>query len=97
MLISPTVDPQTQEEVDSLFTSCDRLRQARAYVDHIHFTPPDLHGPLHSAALAHWNMLSVSFGPLKHPEPLPSMPSAEWKYCVTIRSWCQVFVQSSSS
>jgi hypothetical protein len=78
VLISPTLDPQTQEEVERLFSSRERIRHAREYAERIRFTPQELRGPIHSAALAQW--ATSHNGALKRPEPLPSAPPTDWKY-----------------
>jgi hypothetical protein len=80
VLISPDTDPQTQEDVNALFSSPDKVWQARTYAERIRFTPPELRGPVHSAALARWNALPANRGPLRRAEPLPSTTTASWRY-----------------
>lgn len=78
-LISPEKDPRTQAEVDALFNAPEKIGHARAYVERIRFTPPELRGDLHSRALDLWAVLQLKTKPTSRPEPLPATHTSIWK------------------
>ena len=49
VLISPEMDPQTNEQVEELFTSTNPkcCLHAAAYIECVRYTPPELHTEVH--------------------------------------------------
>ena len=96
VLISPNMDPSTDEEVETLFTTTNVRRRphAAAYIERVRFTPPELRGEVHQHALERWPAVQAEQGAPgfnNKREPLPSAFTNVWK------KWLQAMHKGNSA
>ena len=96
VLISPDMDPQTDEQVEELFTSTSPKRRphAAAYIERVKYTPPELRTEVHQRALERWPAIQAERNQnttTSRREPLPTTYTNHWK------KWLQFMYKNNSA
>ena len=98
VLISPDMDPQTDKQVEELFTSTNPKRRphAAAYIEHVRYTPPELRTEVHQRALERWPAIQAERNQSQSTatsrrEPLPTTYTSHWK------KWLQLMYKGNSA